>query len=248
MVKTLIEQDSDVNKMCMYNKKNLTPLMLAAQTNSEESLNLLLDKKADPDMIDPDPNVADEKKSTALIFAILEGNTKLISILFKVTNKNIKLALMRLAESDIDWKSPFNQDTFEELKKILNSKINQEIFHVFLKRARRFGNQNWLEWLLKDFNEWSQKISKKSWLKMCKDVIKSGNGGACKVIADHMTEKKIELSDDLKKLAKRLKIKGVLHAFGLLEQNGEKAEMKVEFGKFPCFWLFYDQSKPCVIH
>ena len=66
--------------------------MLAAKTNSIESVKLLLKKNADT-------SICDENNFTALTYGILSGNIEIIEILIRKTNSFLDVSLMKLAES-----------------------------------------------------------------------------------------------------------------------------------------------------
>ena len=74
------------------------------------------------------------------------------------------------------------------------------MFHVFRKRCGRFGNRVWMDWLYTEFHELKENIPRKSWQNIAQDVILSGDGGSCQIIAENMKEKGIELGEKLKNL------------------------------------------------
>ena len=61
IVETLLKEGSDVDKIVLYKNQRLTPLMVAAKTNSEEALRWLLNKDILESKYNADPNIFDEK-------------------------------------------------------------------------------------------------------------------------------------------------------------------------------------------
>ena len=80
----------------MGKENSLTPLMLAAQTNSEELVELLLNENADPNQVDKD-------NQSSLTHSILAENASIIARLFEKTTVSLQNSLERLAEAFIDW-------------------------------------------------------------------------------------------------------------------------------------------------
>ena len=214
IVKILVDHEGcDVDKM----KKNekLTPLMIAAKTNSEEALDWLLDKGADPDRVG-------KKGFTALTYAIVSESecASIISKLFKITFANLEISLQKLAESAIVWDNEFNKASFDSLKESLYDKLEKKTFIKFIERASFFANRIWLGWLLQ-LEKFEQFID---WEKLCENVIKSDNGDACKIVTANMKKKniKVKLSNDLKEIALEKGIKKILEAFDLSEEESQK--------------------------
>ena len=84
--------------------------MAAAKTNSEEAVDLLLGKKANPNIVvlinkygvGKDARSykdEDDEKYTALIFAIESGNLLIVTKLFEVTTNQLQSSFNKLAES-----------------------------------------------------------------------------------------------------------------------------------------------------
>ena len=128
----------------MGKENSLTPLMLAAQTNSEESLELLLNENADPNQVDKD-------NQSSLTHSILAENASIIARLFEITTVGMQNSLERLAEAFIDWKE--NSSSFERIKSAIKEHINKDshLFKIFLVRTAIFGNQAWLKYLIDEF-------------------------------------------------------------------------------------------------
>ena len=128
----------------MGKENSLTPLMLAAQTNSEESLELLLNENADPNQVDKD-------NQSSLTHSILAENASIIARLFEITTVGMQNSLERIAEAFIDWKE--NSSSFERIKSAIKEHINKDshLFKIFLVRTAIFGNQAWLKYLIDEF-------------------------------------------------------------------------------------------------
>ena len=128
----------------MGKENSLTPLMLAAQTNSEESVNLMLEHNADA-------NQVDKNNQTSLTHSILSENVSIMARLFEITTVGLQNSLERLAEAFIDWKE--NQSSFERIKSVIKEHINKDshLFKIFLVRTAIFGNQAWLKYLIDEF-------------------------------------------------------------------------------------------------
>ena len=109
--------------------------MLAAKTNSKESVDLLLKKKADT-------SICDRDKFTALTHGILSGNIEIIEKLITRTKSYLDISLMKLAES----KFRVNQNIKNKVKEIL--KKDGDLLWTFLERTSMFANSYWLKWLL----------------------------------------------------------------------------------------------------
>ena len=127
----------------MGKENSLTPLMLAAQTNSEESVNLMLEHNADA-------NQVDKNNQTSLTHSILSENVSIMARLFEITTVGLQNSLERLAEAFIDWKE--NQSSFERIKSVIKEHINKDshLFKIFLVRTAIFGNTTWLKFLLQE--------------------------------------------------------------------------------------------------
>ena len=117
--------------------------MLAAQTNSEESVNLMLEHNADANQVDKD-------NQTSLTHSILSENVSIMARLFEITTVGLQNSLERLAEAFIDWQE--NQSSFERIKSVIKEHINKDshLFKIFLVRTAIFGNTTWLEFLLQE--------------------------------------------------------------------------------------------------
>ena len=117
--------------------------MLAAQTNSEESVNLMLEHNADA-------NQVDKNNQTSLTHSILSENVSIMARLFEITTVGLQNSLERLAEAFIDWKE--NQSSFERIKSVIKEHINKDshLFKIFLVRTAIFGNTTWLKFLLQE--------------------------------------------------------------------------------------------------
>ena len=118
--------------------------MLAAQTNSEELVELLLNENADPNQVDKD-------NQSSLTHSILAENASIIARLFEITTVGMQNSLERLAEAFIDWKE--NSSSFERIKSAIKEHINKDshLFKIFLVRTAIFGNQAWLKYLIDEF-------------------------------------------------------------------------------------------------
>ena len=127
----------------MGKENSLTPLMLAAQTNSEESVNLMLEHNADA-------NQVDKNNQTSLTHSILSENVSIMARLFEITTVGLQNSLERLAEAFIDWQE--NQSSFERIKSVIKEHINKDshLFKIFLVRTAIFGNTTWLKFLLQE--------------------------------------------------------------------------------------------------
>ena len=127
----------------MGKENSLTPLMLAAQTNSEELVELLLNENADPNQVDKD-------NQSSLTHSILAENASIIARLFEKTTVSLQNSLERLAEAFIDWNE--NARSFERIKSVIKEHINKDshLFKIFLVRTAIFGNTTWLEFLLQE--------------------------------------------------------------------------------------------------
>ena len=90
----------------------ITPLMMAAKTSSAESVELLLNNKADPNLLSQK-----NEKQNALAFALKTGNEKTISLLSEVTTQGMDSCIRVLAES--------NMTVGKEIKVIIEKLIQE---------------------------------------------------------------------------------------------------------------------------
>ena len=127
--------------------------MLAAQTNSEESLELLLNENADPNQVDKD-------NQSSLTHSILAENASIIARLFEITTVGLQNSLERLAEAFIDWKE--NSSSFERIKSAIKEHINKDshLFKIFLVRTAIFGNTPWLKFLFEEYQSMIKSLDK----------------------------------------------------------------------------------------
>ena len=137
----------------MGKENSLTPLMLAAQTNSEELVDLLLNENADP-------NQVDKENQSSLTHAILAENASIIARLFEITTVGMQNSLERLAEAFIDWKE--NSSSFERIKSAIKEHINKDshLFKIFLVRTAIFGNTPWLKFLFEEYQSMIKSLDK----------------------------------------------------------------------------------------
>ena len=172
--------------------------MLAAKTNSIESVKLLLKKNADT-------SICDENNFTALTYGILSGNIEIIEILIRKTNSFLDVSLMKLAES----KFRVNQKIKDLVKEIL--KKDADLLWTFLERASMFGNSYWLKWLLDYFP--MVDVDEFGWEWLMNNAIRSDNAKACKLILSKYQVVSTELQELVLKrgktaVIKALKLKG----------------------------------------
>ena len=104
----------------------ITPLMMAAKTSSAESVELLLNNKADPNLLSQK-----NEKQNALAFALKTGNEKIISLLSEVTTKGMDSCIRVLAES--------NMTVGKEIKVIIEKLIQEGKKDALLKESSLFG-------------------------------------------------------------------------------------------------------------
>ena len=116
----------------------MSPLMIAAQTSSLEAVNWLLDKGADP-------NLVDNKKLTALCHAILAENIPIIKKLLKITSMMLGKSLEMLAESTMK----IGPEIISIIKLILNSRPDK--VPSFLESSTIFGKHECTEMLFKEY-------------------------------------------------------------------------------------------------
>ena len=137
----------------MGKENSLTPLMLAAQTNSEELVELLLNENADPNQVDKD-------NQSSLTHSILAENASIIARLFEITTVGLQNSLERLAEAFIDWQE--NQSSFERIKSVIKEHINKDshLFKIFLVRTAIFGNTPWLKFLFEEYQSMIKSLDK----------------------------------------------------------------------------------------
>ena len=69
--------------------------MLAAKTNNPEAINLLLQRGADPDIVD-------KNNFTALTHAIGTKSLEIVKTLIKKTTQQLNISLEKLAESELE--------------------------------------------------------------------------------------------------------------------------------------------------
>ena len=110
--------------------------MMAAKTSSAESLELLLENGANPDLLSEKND-----KQNALSFALKTGNQKIISLLSEVTTQGMESCIRILAES--------NMTVGKEVKVILKKLVQEGKKDLLLAEASIFwklphgkGNKN----------------------------------------------------------------------------------------------------------
>ena len=198
----------DVNRMEATHKDDdpLSPLMVAAKTNSPEAINLLLAHNADPDKVDSNDR-------TALTYAINTNSQDNVKSLIKLTSVELIRSLKALAESDLVID--------QELGECIIEKIRAENIPLkpLLQAASTFGKDDFIKLLLDNFPE---AIDQNTLNDVIKNVIKSDQPKACKVVNDFMKTKNILLcEDDREDIVSRGK-QGVVEAFGVILREDEQ--------------------------
>ena len=89
----------------MGKEEKLTPLMIAAKTNNKQFVEILLRKRADPDVVVKVFNGEEDENYTALIYAIEAGSYQTLPQLYLVTNTELQLLYFRAAKKSSSlWK------------------------------------------------------------------------------------------------------------------------------------------------
>ena len=111
--------------------------MVAARTNSLEAIDLLLQKKAEP-------NHVDSQKYTALSYAIMSENIEIVKKLFKITFAQLDDSLKLLSQSLIKID--------KELRIILKLLITKTkaLFYPFLENCSKYAKYDCFEILFID--------------------------------------------------------------------------------------------------
>ena len=109
--------------------------MMAARTSSAESVELLLKKNANPNLLSQR-----NEKENALAIALKTGNIQIINILSAVTTEGMESCIRVLAES--------NRTIGDETKIILERLIIEGKMYVLLEEASIFGNGYMVDFLL----------------------------------------------------------------------------------------------------
>ena len=106
----------------------MTPLMIAAKTNSVFAIDYLLDPSILNgklnDKADPNKTVdgrGEESSFTVLTYAILSESLEIALKVIESTKEYLNVSLEKLAESQIDWEQ--NVKIFEELKQIIREAV-----------------------------------------------------------------------------------------------------------------------------
>ena len=142
--------------------------MLAAKTNNIEAIKLLLEKGARP-------NDLDEKGFTALIYAVISENTTATELLVSKTESGILTTMEKLAEHKLS--SSMIQNAMQNF-------INNDasLFFKFLNFAATFACRVWLEWLLKEFSTFTERLTIEERNTLFRNVIQSDDGEVCQLL------------------------------------------------------------------
>ena len=109
--------------------------MMAAKTSSAESVELLLENGANPDLLSEKND-----KQNALAFALKTGNQKVISLLSEVTTQGMESCIKVLAES--------NMTVGKEVEVILQKLVLKGKKDLLLEEATIFGNGHMAKFML----------------------------------------------------------------------------------------------------
>ena len=174
--------------------------MLAAKTNNIEAIKLLLEKGARP-------NDLDEKGFTALIYAVISENTTATELLVSKTESGILTTMEKLAEHKIS--SSLIQNAMQNF-------INNDasLFFNFLNFAATFACRVWMEWLLKEFPTFTERLTIEERNTLFRNIIQSDDGEVFQLLLS--TLKMASLSKELKDLILTREKKKVAEAFNLL--------------------------------
>ena len=173
--------------------------MIAAKTNNDEALDMML-------KLNIDPNLADIKKYTALTCAVLSENVYSTSQLFKITEKHLDITLQKLAQSKI--KSNLFKDS---IKSIILRK--QNLFNVFINACSFYGNGYWFGWLVREFPELVLNLGVNSIKNLIENAIMSDSSDACMII----NSLNLALKDQMKAIAVSRGKSSVLEALNLID-------------------------------
>ena len=150
--------------------------MMAAKTSSAESVELLLNNKADPNLLSQK-----NEKQNALAFALKTGNEKIISLLSEVTTKGMDSCIRVLAES--------NMTVGKEIKVIIEKLIQEGKKDALLKESSLFGNGHMANFLLNDSDlDWTKAMLEEA----MRNSIMSDNLNCCKIFKEYSDKIDVE--------------------------------------------------------
>ena len=165
-------------------KSLLSALMLAAKTNNPKAINLLLQRGADPDIVD-------ENNLTALTHAIGTNSLENVKTLIKITTQQLNIILEQLAESDLDIDDDLRDCIIEKIRD------DETLLLPCLTKASTFGKHDLIKLLLDNF---SYDIAEETSKNLLENVIMSDDPEACKVVND---VKKPKLNSEHKALVQK---------------------------------------------
>ena len=205
----------------------LSPLMIAAKTNSKEAIDWLLAKAANP-------NYFDSKKYTALSYAILSENIEIVKKLLVITTEHLDLSLQLLANSLIKLDQP--------LRKILNKVIttSEELYLPFLINCSEFGKYDCYQMLVEDHKELFEKIDLATIKTIINNIIVSDVFEACRIASLFFTPEQRNLATEYAKVRDKAKMVKLLCGQDILEESksektSEVFQKVIKCEEFPLF-------------
>ena len=210
----------------------MSPLMVAAKTNSIEAIDLLLAKAANP-------NYSDSKNYTALSYAILSENIEIVKKLFKITTEHLDVSLQLLSNSLIKVDKP--------LRKILNilTTTNEELYLPFLINCSEFGKFDCYQMLVEDHEELFEKIDLETMKTIINNIIVSDVFEACRIASLVFTPEQRNLAMDYAKQRDKAKMFKLLCGQDIFEESKSEKTPEVFQRVIKCeeFPLFNNLSK-----
>ena len=227
IVKLLMNAGCNVNNAL----NTVTPLMMAAKTSSEEVVDLLIQKDADPDKLD-------QAGLPALGYALHAGNRNIINHLSGKTSQGLEKCVAVLCQADPESVSQVFVD------KILS---REETRNLLLKKASFYGANNVLDLVFaKPDQSWSDSMK----MEILRNTILSDRPEACNIAYMHCKTTYMENKDKFQRLILSRGRTKILEIFGIdiakTENNNELLNIIPKTAEFPYYDMLMNKIIPMI--